>query len=132
MPDISDFEEKRLPHLKAVVDLESILSKYINNKETSFFIISTVKDESREIFEYLQTLPELYDYELLIENITWWAGKNIYKAQKNQNKVVVGWYNFLMMCYAQKIKFDQLIIWNIKWAQSDLIVTDMQWYAPEN
>jgi hypothetical protein len=40
-------------------------------------------------------------------------------------------YNFLMMCYAQKVKFDQLIIWNIRWAQSDLILTDMQWYSPE-
>jgi hypothetical protein len=91
-----------------------------------------VKDESREIFEYLQTIPELSDYELLVENITWWAGKNIYKAQRNQKKVVVWWYNFLMMCYAQKVKFDQLIIWNIRWAQSDLILTDMQWYSPEN
>ena len=131
LSDITDFEEKKLPHLRAVVDLESMLSKYISKSEQSFFIISTVKDESREIFEYLQTIPELADYELLVENITWWAGKNIYKAQKNQKKVVVWWYNFLMMCYAQKVKFDELIIRNIRWAQSDLILTDMQRYSPE-
>ena len=82
-------------------------------------------------FEYLQTIPELSDYELLVENITWWAWKNIYKAQKNEKKIVVWWYNFLMMCYAQKVKFDELIIRNIRWAQSDLILTDMQWYSPE-
>ncbi|MBR7036641.1 hypothetical protein IKI14_01940 [bacterium] len=70
MPDIVDFEEKRLPYLRAVVDLESILSKFISKSEQSFFIISTVKDESREIFEYLQTISELSDYELLVENIT--------------------------------------------------------------
>ena len=131
LSDITDFEEKKLPHLRAVVDLESMLSEYISKSEQSFFIISTVKDESREIFEYLQTIPELADYELLVENITWWAGKNIYKAQKNQKKVVVWWYNFLMMCYAQKVKFDELIIRNIRWAQSDLILTDMQRYSPE-
>lgn len=131
LSDVLASEEKRLPHLKAVVDLKNMISNYIKDWGRSFFIISTVKEESREIFEHLQTLSELSDYELLVENITWWAGKNIYKAQKKQNKVVVGWYNFLMMCYAQKIKFDQLIIWNIKWAQSDLIITDMQWYAPE-
>jgi len=131
LADITDFEEKKLPHLRAVVDLESMLSKYISKSEQSFFIISTVKDESREIFEHLQTIPELADYELLVENITWWAGKNIYKAQKNQKKVVVWWYNFLMMCYAQKVKFDELIIRNIRWAQSDLILTDMQRYSPE-
>lgn len=131
LPDITDFEEKKLPHLKAVVDLQSMLSKFIKKSDQSFFIISTVKDESREIFEYLQTIPELSDYELLVENITWWAGKNIYKAQRNDKKVVVWWYNFLMMCYAQKVKFNQLIIRNIRWAQSDLILTDMQRYSPE-
>ena len=131
LPNLTDFEEKKLQHLRAVVDLEPILSKFISKSNQSFFIISTVKDESREIFEYLQTIPELSDYELLVENITWWAWKNIYKAQKNQKKVVVWWYNFLMMCYAQQVKFDQLIIWNIKWAQSDLILTDMQRYSPE-
>ncbi|MBQ2600694.1 hypothetical protein II582_05110 [bacterium] len=70
LSDIADFEEKELPHLRAVVDLESMLSKFISKSDQSFFIISTIKDESREIFEYLQTIPELSDYELLVENIT--------------------------------------------------------------
>ena len=131
LSDIVDFEEKKLPYLKAVPDLELMLSKFISKSEQSFFIISTVKDESREIFEYLQTVPELSDYELLVENITWWAWKNIYKAQRNDKKVVIWWYNFLMMCYAQQVKFDQLIIRNIKWAQSDLILTDIQRYSPK-
>ena len=129
LSDISDFEEKKLPYLKAVVDLDETLSKFTSKSEESFFVISTVKDESREIFEYLQTIPELEDYELLVENITWWAWKNIYKAQRNKKKIVVWWYNFLMMCYAQQVSFDQLIVWNIKWAQSDLILTDMQRYS---
>ena len=70
LPEITDFEEKKLPHLRAVVDLQPMLSKFISKSEQSFFIISTVKDESREIFEYLQTISELSDYELLVENIT--------------------------------------------------------------
>jgi hypothetical protein len=70
LSDITDFEEKKLPHLRVVVDLESMLSKFISKSDQSFFIISTVKDESREIFEYLQTIPELADHELLVENIT--------------------------------------------------------------
>ena len=70
MPNITDFEEKKLPHLRVVIGLESMLSKFISKSDQSFFIISTVKDESREIFEYLQTIPELSDYELLVENIT--------------------------------------------------------------
>ena len=129
--DVLDFSEGKLPHLKAVVDLYNVLWKMIKKWDQSIFIISTVKDESREIFEYLQTLPELSDFELLVENITWWVWKNIYKAHMNDKKIVVWGYNFLMMCYAQKVIFDQLIIWNIKWAQSELILTDMQRYAPE-
>jgi hypothetical protein len=70
LPEIIDFKEKRLPHLKAVVDLEEQLSHFISNSDQSFFIISTVKDESREIFEHLQTIPQLSDFELLVENIT--------------------------------------------------------------
>ena len=126
-----DSEVRKLPHLKAVVDLDTMLWKFISNSDKSFFIISTVKDESREIFEYLQTITELSEYELLVENITWWAWKNIYKAKRNEKKIVVWWYNFLMMCYSQKVEFDQLIIRNIKWAQSDLILTDMQRYSTE-
>ncbi len=131
LPNIMDSEVRKLPHLKAVVDLDTMLWKFISNSDKSFFIISTVKDESREIFEYLQTITELSEYELLVENITWWAWKNIYKAKRNEKKIVVWWYNFLMMCYSQKVEFDQLIIRNIKWAQSDLILTDMQRYSTE-
>jgi hypothetical protein len=29
LPDITDFEEKKLPHLRAVVDLQPMLSKFI-------------------------------------------------------------------------------------------------------
>ena len=130
--DVLEASMDKLPHLKAVVDLENILENFMEKWNQSFFIISTVKEESREIFEYLQTLPGVSNFELLVENITGWAGKNIYKAQKSQKKIVVWWYNFLMMCYAQKVLFDQLIIWNIKWAQSDLIITDMQRYSPKN
>ena len=131
LPDISKEGEVKPINLKAVVDLEELLPNSISKWHQSFFIISTVKEESREIFEHLQTIPELSEFELLVENITWWAGKNIYKSKKNEKKVVVWWYNFLMMCYAQKVKFDQLIIRNIKWAQSSLILSDMQRYAPE-
>lgn len=130
LPEIINSEQVRLPHLKAVTDLEDLIDKWIKEWNESFFIISTVKDESREIFEFLQTLTDIKDYELLVENITWGAWKNIYKAQKNHKKVVIWWYNFLMMCYAQKVFFDKLIIWNIKWAQSNLIVSDMLRFSP--
>ena len=39
LSDVLDSEEKKLPHLKAVVDLESKISNYIKDWENSFFII---------------------------------------------------------------------------------------------
>jgi hypothetical protein len=100
-------------------------------KPVSIFIISTVKDESRQIFEALQKMRFLEGYEFLAENITGGAGKNIYKANKKTAKIVIGGYNFLMMCYAQKVKFDEIIVRNIRGAQSQLILDDILRYQPK-
>ena len=72
----------------------------------------------------------LSDYELLAENITGGAGKNIFKAHKKVAKIIIGGYNFLMMCYAQRVKFDTIIIRNIKGTQSNLILDDIIRYEP--
>jgi hypothetical protein len=72
----------------------------------------------------------LADYELLAENITGGAGKNMYKANKKFAKIVLGGYNFLMMCFAQKVAFDEILVWNVRGAQSQLILDDVVWYEP--
>jgi hypothetical protein len=69
---------------------------------------------------------------ILIENITWWFGKNIFKSKSNQKKILVGWYNFLMSCYWKKVKFDKLVVFNIRWAQEKNILNDVKWYAYQN
>ena len=50
--------------------LERKLLEDVSLNKHSFFILSTVKEESREIFEFLQKLPCVSDFELLVENIT--------------------------------------------------------------
>jgi hypothetical protein len=87
-----------------------------------------VKEESRAIFEALQKMRFLENYEFLAENITGGAGKNIYKANKKTAKIVIGGYNFLMMCYAQKVPFDEILVWNIRGNQSQLILDDIARY----
>lgn len=111
--------------------LERKLLEDVSLNKHSFFILSTVKEESREIFEFLQKLPCVSDFELLVENITWGSGKNVFKAQKKVAKILVGGYNFLMMCYSQNILFDHLFIRNIKGPQSQLILDDIIRYAPK-
>jgi hypothetical protein len=111
--------------------LETKLRDITAEKTASIFIISTVKDESRQIFEALQKMRFLAGYEFLVENITGGAGKNMYKANKKAAKIVIGGYNFLMMCYAQKVQFDDIWVWNIRGSHSQLIVDDVMWYQPK-
>ena len=111
--------------------LERKLTESLQEQSHSFFIVSTVKEESKALFEYLQTFPWLESFELLVENITWGAWKNLFKAKKKFAKILVGGYNFLMMCYAQGIVFDHVFIRNIKGPQSQLILDDIVRYAPK-
>lgn len=121
---------RSLTHITTLGGLETKLSE-LSAAKNAIFIISTVKDESREIFEALQKMRFLADYELLVENITGGAGKNMYKANKKQKKILVGGYNFLMMCYAQKIRFDEILVWNVRGSNSEVILSDVKWYQPK-
>ena len=127
----SEILPRKLLRTQTLGAIETTLQSATQEKQTSIFIISTVKEESRQIFEMLQKLPFLSEYELLVENITGGAGKNIYKANKKPTKVVVGGYNFLMMCYAQKVHFDEILVRNVKGAQSQLILNDILRYEPK-
>lgn len=110
--------------------LERKLKEDFAEGKKDFFIVSTVKEESKEIFEFLQKFDAGEKFELLVENITGGVGKNLYKAKKKFAKILVGGYNFLMMSYAQNLSFDHLLIWNIKGPQSQLILDDIVRYAP--
>ena len=103
-----------------------------NKNLNSIFILSTQKEESKSIFDMF--LNKWLDKKnlILIENITWWFGKNIFKSKYNQKKILVGWYNFLMSCYWNKVKFDKLIVFNIRWAQEKNILNDVKRYAYQN
>ncbi|MDD2537279.1 MAG: 3'-5' exonuclease [Candidatus Absconditabacteria bacterium] len=130
--DIPDPQRGILMRAQTATALEAKISATIEVGGSAIFIISTVKEESRAIFEQLQKMKNLSDFELLAENITGGAGKNIFKAKKKLAKIIVGGYNFLMMCYAQGLVFDETIIWNVRGAQANLILDDVLWYAAKN
>ena len=95
------------------------------------FILSVKKDESVALFE--EFISKWFDkkFLLLVENITWWSWKNLFKAKQQWSKVIIWWYNFLLQLFAQKIAISQLIIYNSKWNQQDLIYSDILWYGKE-
>jgi len=126
-----------IPNISAVrLDTISKISDFFDVDEhkdlNSVFILSTQKEESKAIFDMFLSKWLDKNHLILIENITWWFGKNIFKAKYKQKKIIVGWYNFLMSCYASKIKFDKLIVFNIKWSQEKNILNDVRWYAYQN
>jgi hypothetical protein len=95
------------------------------------FILSVKKDESVALFE--EFISKWFDkrFLLLVENITWWSWKNLFKAKQQGAKIIIWWYNFLLQLFSQKIAISQLIIYNSKWNQQDLIYSDILRYGQE-
>jgi len=90
-----------------------------------FFVLSTRKEESKKIFEDCCGRGIDKRSLMLVENITWWVGKNIFKAKNSWNKIIIGWYSFLLYLYSSKINVDDLIVFNIKWGNEQLILNDV-------
>ncbi len=95
----------------------------------SFFIASTRKEESKQLFETLYKNNLHNYYTIVAENITWWAGKNIFKLKNNKPKIIIGWYAFLLSVYAECISLDEIIIFNIRGNNEQSILDDIQRYA---
>lgn len=108
--------------------LTYIQSKITTN-ENSFFIASTRKEESKQIFETLYKNNLHNHYTIVAENITWWAGKNIFKLKNNNPKIIIGGYAFLLSIYAECISLDEIIVFNIRGNNEQSILNDIQWYA---
>lgn len=130
-------EAEFIPNISAVrLDTVEKIWLFLNLEDTknfnSIFILSTQKEESKSIFDMFLSKSLDKDYLILIENITWGFGKNIFKAKYDQKKIIMWGYNFLMSCYANKVKFDKLIVFNIRWAQEKNILNDVKWYAYQN
>ena len=66
---------------------------------------------------------------LLIENITWSLGKNVFKSKSNGPKIIVGGYSFFLRLLSNKIDIDIYVDFNIKWKMSEYLLNDMQRYA---
>lgn len=131
-------EEKIEPAIKItkIWLYNRIIGYMMDNKEQAwskenktFFIVSTRKDESKQIFEqlYKNNLHEYYT--IVAENITWWAGKNIFKLKNNNPKIIIWGYAFLLAVYAEAFSLDEIIIFNIRGNNEQSILNDIQRYA---
>lgn len=125
--------EDKIFHLSKVPSVVKVLEDYDIKQYPNWliFILSVKKDESVTLFE--EFISKWFDkrFLLLVENITWWSWKNLFKAKQQGAKIIIWWYNFLLQLFAQKIAISQLIIYNSKWNQQDLIYSDILWYGQE-
>ena len=125
--------EDKIFHLSKAPSVVKVLEEFDVSQYPNglIFILSVKKDESVALFE--EFISKWFDkkYLLLVENITWWSWKNLFKAKHQWAKIIIWWYNFLLQLFAQKIAISQLIIYNSKWNQQDLIYSDILWYGKE-
>ena len=124
-PDDS-FDVKRISTIDWVVDFvdESLSGTDVR----TIYVLSTIKDESKEIFDKLYWLW-IWDVDYLVENITGSLWKNIFKAKCWWRKVIVWWYSFLMRMFSNKINIDICVNFNIIWKQSKYLLEDIKRYA---
>ncbi|HOG14997.1 MAG TPA: exonuclease domain-containing protein [Candidatus Absconditabacterales bacterium] len=120
-------------NFKKIGDIDNVIS-FLNkelstNSDKTFFVISTIKLESKELFEKIYEAGLDQKALLLVENITGSLGKNIFKAKNNGPKIIVGGYNFFIRLLSNKINIDICVDFNIKGKLSEYLLNDMQRYA---
>ncbi len=122
-----DLNFRKISNINSVVDeLEGV---YRDGQNKICFVISTVKSDSKELFEKLYSRWLDTKADLLVENITGSLWKNIFKAKSWWSKIIVWWYNFMMRLVSNKITIDICVDFNIKWKMSKYLLNDLQRYA---
>lgn len=121
---------KNISHMDDVVSY--VDDFFVEGKDKVCFIISTVKTESKDLFEKMYSRGIDQKASMLVENITGSLGKNIFKAKSKWSKVIVGGYNFMMWLLSNKITIDICLDFNIKWKMSKYLLSDIQRYAQNN
>jgi len=102
---------------------------YIKNNKKSVFILSTKRSSSKQLFEKIIKDKKLIDdYIILVENLTWSRGKNLFLAKKYDKKIVIGGNEFYFMLIWQDIKFDDIIIYDISWPMEGVILKEISWW----
>lgn len=112
--------------------IEKLLRYIEDNKEElstkNLFILSSKKDQSKEFFDKAFNSHLDKDLNILIENITWWAGKNIFKIKYKTWNIIMWGNRFLLNIFANKVSIDVLINFNISGRWEEAILDEIKWY----
>ncbi len=128
--DRQDVEWLKFKKISDMDDIVDYIEPYFDaNEEKIIFVISTIKNESKKLFEKMFSKWLDQKADLLVENITWSLWKNIFKAKSNGSKIIIGGYNFMIRLLSNKISIDICVDFNIKWKMSSYLLNDIRRYA---
>lgn len=105
------------------------ITKLSEKNLSKLFIVCARKDFSLQLFRSFYKAGFHKDHTLCVENITGSMGKNIFIAEHSEKSILIGWYAFLLQCFARKISIDKYVVFFIKWKYEKHILADMSWYG---
>lgn len=108
-----------------ITQLEDIKKNSLADK---VFILNNNPIKAKKLFEYLQVGERSKQYKILVENVTWWRGKNIALAKTNNKIILVGWYDMALQCIVEKIMPHQIIIYEQQGLLHQQIITDIRYW----
>lgn len=122
--------------MRKIINQEKVVefvNNWLHDNEWKIcFILSTVKAESKQLFDKFFENGLSDDVALLVENITWSLWKNVFKAKTKWTKIIIGGYSFLIRLFSNWINIDICIEFNIMWKMSKYLLDDIQRYARKN
>ncbi len=118
----------RFLNIQTITKIPNLIST-ITQSGKSCFVVSSDKSRSKMLFDQLVKQGTNSAYEVLWENITWWVGKNIYRASTTKKPVIlIWWYNFYFAALAKEIGFDTAYLHHLHGKLAPMIVNDLAWW----
>jgi len=115
------------------ISFNSLINKIKKSIEEwkRIFLVSNNKSFSQNLFKLIFNLFKEYklNWNIYVENITWWQWKLLYYLQKDKwTRITIWWPEFLIMNKSKYINYDEIHLLSIWWKNRELIKKDLEFY----
>jgi len=115
---------QNIQKINQVFDIINLIKK---SNYKNILIISGKKEESNRLVSEIKKNNLDKKYQILAENITWWAKKHLSKIENNDPKILIWWYQMAMMTKTKNRNPDIIIAFCTFGSMQDLILADISW-----
>ena len=116
-----------------VNNFDEILQKLAHNDTAKLtdhiYIFSNSKSKSKGYFDKIIAKWVDKNYDIYIENITWWVGKILWLAEKSKKFILIWWYELYMSAIAKNVNISDIYIIGNIWLMHNQIINDMKYYT---